>query len=139
MKQFNQTITVEVSVDSIAQDLLNTMSPDAKHREIITEAVIATALQKDTLGYIYNALNGHLPYINFNVGDEVMCSASFYIGGERIPIGQATVLEVNPYSSEQLYISYGYFDSDGKPREGKRWVGMQYCDRKPAPINQVVL
>jgi hypothetical protein len=136
MKQFNQTITVEVSVDSIALDLLSTMSPDAKHREIITEAVIATALEKNTLSYIYNALNGHLPHLNFNVGDEIECTASFYVGGERNTIGQATVLEINPYSSEQLLLSYGYFDNDGKAREGKKWVGIQYCDR--TPVNMVL-
>ena len=78
MKRFNKTITVEIQVDSIAQQLLSTINPEFKHREELVESIIGTALNSNSMLYIYNSLNGFTNDINFAVGDTVFCEKKIY-------------------------------------------------------------
>ena len=78
MKQFNQVITVEVSVDSIAQQLLKTFSSEFKHADALAETIVSTSLDKGTISFLYNSLNGYSNDINFKVGDMITCSESTY-------------------------------------------------------------
>jgi hypothetical protein len=74
MKKFNKVIQVEVSVDTIAEKLLETMAPDFKHREQVVEAIIGAMVEHEELHKIaplYNALNGFSNDINFKAGDKV--------------------------------------------------------------------
>jgi len=130
MKQFNQTINIEVAVDSIAQTLLDTMSPDYKHREIVTEAIIATALDRNTLSFIFNALNGHVPHLNFNVGESVICTSTYWNNGKSNEIGICRIVEVNPYVDAELKVEYTYVDGE-KTHTAKQWVRSNRCDRVP--------
>ena len=136
MKQFNQTINIEVAVDSIAQTLLDTMSPDYKHREIVTEAIIATGLEKNTLSFIFNALNGHLPHLNFNVGETVICTSTYWAKGKSNEIGICRIVEINPYAECELKVEYTYVD-DEKTHTAKQWVRSNRCDR--VPVEEVSL
>lgn len=72
MKRFNKNIQIQISVDSIADSLLSTIKENEKHKELIVEAIITSALDKGTISYIYNALNGYPDEVNFKVGDKVL-------------------------------------------------------------------
>lgn len=142
MKKFNQVITVEVSVDSIANLLLQSMAPDFKHAVIVTEAVIATAMEKDTLGYIYNALNGYPPAIDFAVNDQIVCNAYKYSYGlnesnqreqKRVKIGNARVLEINGYSNTKVKVEYEVTTQDGKGKTETAWVNHKECNKIQLP------
>lgn len=75
MQKFTEVIKVEVEVESIHQQLLSTFPEDYKHKEILAHAIIGSSLSANKLGFIYNALNGYSSEIDFNVGDEIICSA----------------------------------------------------------------
>lgn len=131
MKKFNQSITIEIEVDTIAEQLLNVMSPDAKHREIITEAIITTALHNDSLTPIYNAINGNLPAVNFELGEYVMCSQKTWKNGQMEPIGKCLICEIDPYS-KYLTVSYEVYDNNtGKMSIEHVTTLMKYCDKIP--------
>ena len=78
MKKFNQTISVEIEIDQIAEKLLSEFPADYKHREIVTEAIIGTTLSNGGIGLVYNALNGYKNEINFAVDDMVIVKDEVY-------------------------------------------------------------
>ena len=103
MKKFNQVITIEVGIDSIAQQLLSQINPEFKHREILAEAIIGVHVENydaQKLTYLYNSLNGFTSDINFKVGDFVMAKdLAFYVPiytGHGI---KGTVKEINKYAT----------------------------------------
>jgi len=140
MRKFNQTISIEIEVDSIANQLLNTINPEFKHRIPVVEAIIGTALNNrdsQALGYIFNALSGHLPEINYKVGDLVNCTATTYMyvseqsrakkDSESAPLGKSKVIAINPFSSTPLQVEFDYHRSDGTIRKDTMWVKMNQC------------
>lgn len=142
MKQFNRVIKVEVSVDTIAQQLLNNMSPDFKHREMVTEAIVSRMLQNDSVGYLYNALNGYPATINFEVGEVIMCE--FHdrwidedkengISRDWKEIVQCTIDEIDPYADNKIKV---IFDNNGKIQE--RWVSHLKCSKIPQMVEMSV-
>lgn len=142
MKKFNQVITVEVSVDSIANLLLQSFAADFKHADIVAEAVIATAMEKDTLGYIYNALNGYPAIIDFKVNEDIVCEAYKYSyvldqndqrEQKRVKIGAARVLEINEYSHAKLKVEYETTTKDGKGKTETSWVSHKECSKIQLP------
>ena len=137
MKQFNKVITVEVSVDSIAQQLLSTFSSDFKHAELVAETIIATGLEKGTLTYLYNSLNGFSSDINFQVGDEVLCTDSTYdfslnasgaYEESHKPIGACKIVEINPYSTTKVNIEFMKTKRDGTQYKQTKWISHSSCD-----------
>jgi hypothetical protein len=135
MKRFNKVITIEVSVDSIAEQFLAAIDPEFKHRELLAEAAIATALEKGTLGYFYNALNGYSAEVNFKAGDKIICTEAKYFrkepGGEdsRQQLGNCTVLEVNEYADNKLKVQYTSYTSGGSARQSEEWVKHTNCSK----------
>lgn len=75
LPKFNKEITVTVDVDSIVDKLTSTFPDDYKHKELVSHAIVGTAVNNGGLGYIYNALNGYSPEIDFVIGDMVICSS----------------------------------------------------------------
>ena len=145
MKQFNKVISIEVSVDSIAKRLLDTLPEDYKHRELVTEAIIGPMASNNNMhaiGVLFNALGGFTNELNFQVGNVVMTKASSYYDYEFIDnvivprtksleIGMAVVKEVDVYKvGQQILIGY---PSIIKGKEGfsvkmdEKWVGKGYC------------
>lgn len=119
MRKFNQVITIEVSVDAIAEQLLSAMKDDYKHKELVTESIIGSSFSAGKLGFVYNALNGYTNEIDFKVGDVIYCKDDYYTyneivngvperlgGGKRIDIGIAEVIDVNEYADKKLQIRY---------------------------------
>ena len=133
MKKFNKIITVEVSVDSIANLLLQSLAPDFKHKELVAEAVIATSLESNNLSYVYNALNGYSAEIDFKLGDEVMCSEKEYqyANGEqsRVELGLCKVIAINLYVSNKLTVEYQYQCKDGSFKTETRHVNHTNCNK----------
>lgn len=135
MKKFNKTISIEVEVDTIAQMLLDSMAPDFKHRELVAEAIIGTSVESNKIDYIYNTLNGYSNEIDFKVGDNIVCDATYYGYHEgtrkNTVYGIAVVKEINLYSKEKLLIAYTKQESNGEPREATTWVSHHKCTRIP--------
>lgn len=145
MNKFNKIITIEVSVDSIAEQLLSNISPDFKHRELLTETIIGQALTSDKLGYVYNALNGFTNDIDFKVGDVVICEETAWKyersnGGvdeapkykqERRTVGQCKVIEINPYSAQKVKVEWTTINSQGNPSTDYAWVSHTKCAKIP--------
>lgn len=144
MKRFNQVISIEVSVDSIASKLLGTFPEDYAHKELLTEAIIGSSLEKDNIGYIYNALNGYSADIDFKVGDFVLCTEEVYDykepseeGRKRDkyrPIGKARIKEINLYKSDKLNVEYYHYSSDGSTKLMTKWVNHKKCNTDAAPF-----
>lgn len=98
MPNFNQTIEVKFEVDDIYKMLKDTFPTDYKHREVLSHAVIGTALQNGSLSYIFKALSGFTNDIDFEEGDMVVCSSE----------------------SRQEWYDANKEDENGTPKEG--WI-----------------
>jgi len=138
MKQFNKTISVEVSVDSIANNLLSNMKEDFKHKELVVEAIIGSALEKGGLGYIYNSLNGFNNEINFQVGDAVISTDRTYLGTKdetgkvernHQEIGPCSVKEINIYADRKLLVEYSTYNRSGEFVVEQEWVYHKNCSK----------
>lgn len=137
MQKFNVFISVEVSVDKIAQKLLGTFPEGYQHAELLTETIIGTALDKGTIGYIHNALNGYNNDIDFKVGDVIECTkevAQFLIedgSDDRkrkwVKMGTAKVVDINLYTTDKLEVEYAYIAQNGEQSQEKVWVNHKTC------------
>lgn len=135
MPRFEKSIQIEVSVDAIFDKLLGLLPRDYKHREVLAHAIIGSAVEKGNIGYIYNALNGFTNDIDFEVGQEVICSntkrVEWYDANleekdgkiipnndvgmpdykanwkmRRVAIGKCVIKEINLYADEKLTVEY---------------------------------
>lgn len=117
MKTYNKTITVEVSVDSIAQKLASIINPQTPGIDGIVESIIGPALQNDGLSYLYNALSGYSNDIVFKPGDQVIYSGSISMYNAEGKHGYETtnqvmtVIETDPYRSNKVLIEYNNLKS----------------------------
>jgi len=155
MKKFNKVITVEVSVDNIANQLLATINTEEKHRELIAEAIMGTLVNQEKVASLYNALNGYTNDIDFKVGDVVECTTKVYLYKEKKQkvddagavvsdsndqvkytqeyeaMGEATVVEVDIYRDDKVRLEYNCKTSDGKDSMTTRWVRHTKCSKIP--------
>ena len=137
MKSFNQTITVQVEVDSIAKDFLASIKEDFKHRELLVESIIGSALEKGGLNYIYNSLHGYTGDIDFKVGDGVITSHREYrrihVTEERkySPIGWCKVVNINLYSDDKVQVEYTDINENGETFQVITWVSHLSCNKAP--------
>lgn len=139
MKQFNQSIQIEISVDSIANQLLDQFKDDFKHREIVVEAIIGRALAEDknALGIIYNSLGGFKREVNYQIGENVATESLYayaYWNGEshsRGEIKSAMVVKVDPYASRPIKVQYEVPKKDGTWNLETEWVTMDQVSKIP--------
>lgn len=137
MKKFNESIKIEVSVDMIAQQLLSTIKDDEKHRELITEAIISSALNKNNLSYIYNALNGFTDEINFKLGDIVEYSYNFKASENEDSSYHkvhAKVIDIDVYREAKVKIKFNYNSYEycsQQERTFEDWVYHTKCNKIP--------
>lgn len=139
MKKFNQTISVQVEVDTIAQMLLSSMDKTFKHSEGVVEAIIGSALEANNIGYVYNALAGFTNEIDFKKGDKVICTETAYkyvnTGSDETPkferkeceIGECVVEDVNLYRRDKLTVTFNSLDSRGMVITDSRNVRHNTC------------
>jgi len=118
MKKFEKTIEIKVSVDSIASNLLTKFDKEFPHAELVVEAIIATALDKNTISHVYNALNGFDVGIDFSIGQHVDCKATTYTNDGYKPIGKSVVTEINQFAEKNVKISFVDYTEKSK----EEWV-----------------
>ena len=107
--RFNQSIKIEIEVNTIFDKLMDTFPVDYKHKEILSHAIIGSSVNSGKLGYIYNALSGFTNDIDFQVGDNIICieeeawerydGKQFHQNGEPradIPVEDNTTEEYKP-------------------------------------------
>lgn len=135
MKKFSQVISIEVPVQSIADLLLNNLHPDFKHKEIVAEAIVGRMMNDNSLGYLYNSLNGYHCNIDFEVGDFITTSGnglSHYAcwTPESLEkrstvhgyITEGKVININPYSDKKLEIEFLAPDRNGDMKPQTEWI-----------------
>lgn len=140
MKNFNEVITVEISVDNIANHLLSTMDPEFKHAENVVETIIGRLLSTDKQGLnmLYNALNGYDVNIDFNIGDVVAlnsitcyCDVKSNDNDEwsrgNVQIEKATVIDIDIYSDKKIKIGFIVTDRNGRDEKREQWIHHSQC------------
>ncbi len=144
MKLFNQEIQVTVSVDSIANQLLENMNPEFKHSEMVVESLIGRMIQTDMNGLsrLYNSLNGYDHKVNYNVGEIVKLKdvrAYGYWTEESIEksnsvyqqIETAEVVEIDEYRDSPICIAFSVPKKDKTMEIRKEWITMKQCSQIP--------
>jgi hypothetical protein len=138
MKKYDQVISIEIEVNAIAQMLFNSLNPEFKHKDNVVDAIISPALANGSIGFIYNALSGFTPEIDFKVDDLVVCTDEVYYtaAGEASrkdhPIGNCKVIEIDLYSKEKLKVEYQYnIDKNDKVETvtNTKWVNHKTCSK----------
>lgn len=131
LKSFNQTISIEVSIDSIAQKMASMMNPEDPHTNLLVNVVVGQAVANSRtldLGRIFNAMNGHVDRLDFEVGQELFCeedvhSYLFSKGGSRHKIGPCKILTVDPLKDgDTIKVEYTTMNYNGKVVQDQRWV-----------------
>lgn len=141
MKRFNEVIKVEVSIDAIADKLLNEFAEDYKHKEIVTEAIIGNMMRNtNQISQLFNALNGYTNDVDFEVGDEIICEDNYwgYVIEEgsdepvqrHIPVGECFVKEIDLYrGNDKILVEFTALDREGVTKTRKEWVNHMKCSR----------
>ena len=139
LKKFGKEIQISISVDAIAEKLLDTLQVDYKHRTQVAETILGSLLEDSTrLGMLYNSLNGFSNDINFEVGDEILCSEETRLGTVNTDgdyesiygkIDIAKVIEVNPYADKKIKIEYLTVNRDLTERTETKWVSHINCEK----------
>lgn len=134
MKKFNKEIQVTVSVDSIANQLLEQLNPEFKHREIVAESIIGRMVSADEngLSVLYNTLNGYTQDIDFKVDEEVLLDNVVHYGswngeGEKSEykeIKSAKIVDIDLYADKKVCIEYPVSWSDEPHRN---WIDHTKC------------
>lgn len=118
MKTYNKTITIEVSVDTIAKRLLDNMK-DSPIAESVVEAIIGTSLaNKSGIDKIYNALCGFDNSLTYQVGDEIgVWDELVYISNRHDTLQtdfmRAKITEIDEYAKKPIVICVEYINSKG--------------------------
>lgn len=142
LKRFNKVINIEISVDSIAEKLMETIKEDNPHKEIIVNAIIGNLEAEGRLGQLYNSLNGWEDKLDFEVGQMVNCIDTIWdytenddidgvIQGDSTsrPIGVAKIIEINEYSNNrQLKLEYEILTKKGDSETRREWVHHKRCE-----------
>lgn len=138
MKLFNQEITVTVSVDTIAQNLLSKIGADEKHAELLTETIVGNLLNsKIGITQLYNALNGYTNEINFKVGEKVVSKerVSTYVSKEGalnhdyVDMGECVIEEIDTYKQENLQVKYNSTNNKGEIVSKTMWIRHTNCSK----------
>lgn len=141
MKKFNQVISVEVEVDTIADLLLSNMNPECKHSELVVESIVGRLLENNSIGYLYNSLNGYSSDINFQVGDNIASDEGISVWGYFTPesiennssvrgkIKEAVVVAVNKYADLKLKVEYKIPQKTGESKKESEWVSHKYWNK----------
>lgn len=146
LMKWSQDIQVTVAVDDIAWKLYETFPEDYKHKDLLTNAIIGTSLHNGTISYIYNALNGYSPDIDFEVGEVVICNVqekrvnSFVVTGpgetptyqdyNTEQIGQCLIIGIDYFSSRKLLVQYNQHKYRSQETETvETWVEHTSCSK----------
>jgi hypothetical protein len=134
MKKFNQSIQIEVEVDTIANQLRSMFRNDAANADVVVEQIIGRSLTNDTqmLSKIMNAMNGFQKEMTVIVGKTYQIKPMKIWGfwtQESIDnnsavygeVSEAVVLEINQYRDEEILIEYMVPNKTGELSAHKQW------------------
>jgi hypothetical protein len=142
MKKFTEEIQVTVTVNSIANMMLDAMNPEFKHRENVVESLISRMVAEDKQGLslLYNTLSGFTSDINFNIGDIVKISklSKYSNWGDQDSEGKyistykdittVEVVDINEYADNKIQVKYTLYNSKREPVETTEWVNHLRCE-----------
>jgi len=144
MKKFNEIITVEVEVDTIATMLLDSMSSESKHKELIVEAIIGRYISEDKsgLGHVYSALHGVKYELNFKVGETIQTPNCYAYGfweqqdidnnnSSRVAIQKAKIVEIREYANAPLKIQYEVPNKKKELETRTEWIRLSDATKLP--------
>ena len=137
MKKFNQTITIEVSVNSIAQNLLGKMDKSTVNADSIVETLMEI-VPLEKMQYLHNVLNGFTNEIDVKVGEMFYCNHKLYhpnhpivkendLKDKYIEIGNCVVTNINLYTKDKVEVEYEFWSRDGIQKE-RFWVNHQLLE-----------
>lgn len=151
MKKYDQIITVEVAIASIAKKLLSVIDLTFPHRELLTETIIDSSLERGTISHIYNSINGFGIDLDITVGNVYHAPGSelsvYRLDKDRLDTNNdgtsktdfdVLVLEINPYRADNRFIHVRYeFPRIGEEKliEADGWVNHKQL--KAIPGKQV--
>jgi hypothetical protein len=131
MKKFNQQIEVSFSVDTVATMLLEKISPEFAHRELLVENIIAPMISNNQsgdrrrLGSVISALFGVRKELDITVGSTMFCTEEYYQNGNYLKKGSCTILEVDPHKDgAEVQIEYYKEGKDGTLKVETCWVNV---------------
>jgi hypothetical protein len=125
MKQFNQSIYVEIQVDAVAQQLRAQFNENFPFADQTTEMIIGRILEKDerSLGMLYQTMNGYktlpLPKVNERYNCELYDYAYWTPDSitqnstVRGKVTECKVIEVFEFSDEPLLVEFLVPGKDG--------------------------
>ena len=129
MKRFNKQIEISFSVDTVAEMLLAKIDTSFPHKELLVENIIAPMVvngnsgDSKRLGSIISALFGVKKELDFNVGDRMFCTDTYYANNEYHKKGSCTILEVEPHKDgDEIKIEYKRLQRDGEYKTDTSWV-----------------
>lgn len=138
MKKFNQEINFSISVDYVAEMLLNNMAPDAKHRELIVETLIGRMLATDIdgIGMLATSIMGIKRNLNFSINEEVMCDEKYYRHDtkEYIKYGKCVISEIKEYADVPIRVKFKSLvmeKGDLVEKERESWVSLNTITKIP--------
>lgn len=152
LPKFTETIKIEVDIQSIHEKLMDTFPDDYKHKEILSHAIIGSAVENDSLVYVYNALNGYTNDVDFKVGDLIVCTEEErrdrYDANEPVvqsphdgdykpnwkyrdvEIKECRVVEINWYKRNKLKVEFQSYDRySGELVDTQTWVNHKKCTK----------
>lgn len=114
LKTFNQVISVQVSVDSIAAKLLEMMDQTNPHTALVVNTVIGSALSTGKMSFIYNAVNGWSDEVNITIGKNYNIEGKYLsmynpADGEKERLFTAIVKQIDEYrDGNKVEVEYTY-------------------------------
>lgn len=142
LPKFNKTITIEVDVDDIHKRLQDTFPEDYKHKDILSHAIVGSAVEYGGIGFIFNALNGLPNEIDFKVGEFIVCKeierianvydwtgdSKVYQDSKVLEIGECEIVEINVYARDKIKVKFvqDAFRKDAT-EEKTIWVSHKNC------------
>lgn len=158
MKRFNEIITLQVEVDTIADKLLTSLDRENPHAELIAETTVGLLLHRGGLGMLYQSLNGWKLEINIEVGTKYLIPVKTLTlvryDTERNQTNlqlsvddmiEVTAKEVQPYrdSREKILVTVQYYrESYPEIYTAEVWVNhlnLKAFDPEMAPNERVIL
>tara|TARA_R110000868_G_scaffold137626_1_gene351189 strand:- start:132 stop:560 length:429 start_codon:yes stop_codon:yes gene_type:complete len=135
MKKFNEEIQITIEVDAIALQLRSMFKEDSANADVVVEQIIGRSLSKDytLLSKIMSAMNGFQKEINVKVGETYLV-VPFNTYGYWTPksieennsvnglISEVTVIRVNPYGDEEVFVEYQVPNKKGTFDRQERWI-----------------
>ena len=138
LKKFNQSISIEVEVDAIANQLQSMFRDEANFSSLVVEAIIGRSLSRDTalLGKLMSAMNGYSKEIGLSVGESYSIKPFTDWGywtqeskekkdTVRGEVSAVTVLDINEYSDEPVKVCYEVPTLTGT-RVVERWISLSH-------------